>query len=80
MSCTDSQKSYTQLESSSDRELRPRTRRKSQDALMPIGGAGSRPHPCPVSLVNLAVFWRVRDPSCSLTLPERNYVVIRRRT
>lgn len=56
MSCTDSQKSYTQLESSSDRELRPRTRRKSQDALMPIGGAGSRPHPCPVSLVNLAVF------------------------
>jgi hypothetical protein len=79
MSCTDSQKSYTQLESSSDRELRPRTRRKSQDALMPIGGAGSRPHPCPVSLVNLAVFWRARDGRV-LTLPERSYVVIRRRT
>jgi hypothetical protein len=40
MSCTDSQKSYTQLESSSDRELRPRTRRKSQDALMPIALSG----------------------------------------
>ena len=79
MSCTDSQKSYTQLESSSDRELRPRTRRKSQDALMPIGGAGSRPHPCPVSLVNLAVFWRARGGRV-LTLPERSYVVIRRRT
>ena len=80
MSCTDSQKSYTQLESSSDRELRPRTRRKSQDALMPIGGAGSRPHPCPVSLVNLAVFWRACMTVVFSTLPERNYVVIRRRT
>ena len=36
------------------------TRGKSQDALMPIGVAGSRPHPCPVSCPSCCMLARMR--------------------